>query len=137
MGLNIALTRKRWVSYDEGVTHTKEYERLFDTSITHNLGYMAGMAGLYEALWRPYRLKEGYYEDMQDEHDFETSQVIYAHELIPYLEKGIERLISEPDYFKGMNPTNGWGSYELLLKTANEYLEACHKYPYSLVSVDR
>ena len=35
-------------------------EIMYNANITHNLGKMAEEAGIYEALWRPYQLKEGY-----------------------------------------------------------------------------
>jgi hypothetical protein len=31
---------------------------VYNANITHNLGKMAEKAGLYETLWRPYRLKQ-------------------------------------------------------------------------------
>ena len=34
-------------------TLTEEDETVYDANITHNLGKMAGEAGIYEALWRP------------------------------------------------------------------------------------
>ena len=37
---------------------TTDREVLYDANITHNLGEMAKKAGIYEALWRPYRLKD-------------------------------------------------------------------------------
>ena len=35
-------------------------ETVYCANITHNLNVMAGKAGIYEALWRPYKLIEGY-----------------------------------------------------------------------------
>ena len=50
MSLDVYLIRKRWISYDEGKTNTEEEETVYDANITHNLGKMAGEAGIYEAL---------------------------------------------------------------------------------------
>ena len=71
MSLDVALVRKRWISYDEGKTHTEEGEKIYWANITHNLNKMAGEAGIYEALWRP-----------------EEIGVKVAADLIPILEKG-------------------------------------------------
>lgn len=50
MSLDVYLTRKKWVSFDEGKTFTEEMEDLYCDNITHNLNTMAEKAGIYEAL---------------------------------------------------------------------------------------
>ncbi len=58
MSLDVSLVCTKWVSYDEGKTHTKEDECVYDANITHNLGKMAGQAGIYEALWTPQEINK-------------------------------------------------------------------------------
>lgn len=55
MGLEIYLKKRRWVSYDNGKTFTRDDEKIEDLNlyITHNLNKMAEKAGLYEILWHP------------------------------------------------------------------------------------
>jgi len=89
-------------------------------NITHNLNLMAEEAGIYRELWRP------------DEINIE-----YAHQLIEPLSKGLEKLKSDPEYYKQFNPENGWGDYNNLVKFVTEYLRNCILFPGSSVSVDR
>lgn len=113
---------------------------VFSQNITHNLGKMAREAGLYETIWRPHRLKKGYdiaEDDYNSELEFEDANPSQAFEIIPRLEKGIERMKSNPKHFKEFNPENGWGTYEGLLSMSEEYLEACKEYPNSFISVSR
>lgn len=89
-------------------------------NITHNLGRMAGQAGLYDALWRP------------DEHGMQK-----AGQLIAPLETGLRQLKADPEKFRTFSPTNGWGSYEGLVAFTESYLDACRTYPDAEVRVSR
>lgn len=95
-------------------------ERYFDYNITHNVNKMAMECGLYEVLWRP-----------------EESGWFKAKDLIPYIESGLAELKSNPKKYKVFNPSNGWGSYEGLVKFATNYLLACKEYPEADVEVSR
>lgn len=95
-------------------------ERLFSANITHNLNTMASQAGIYEALWRP-----------------EEIGITKASQLIPILEKGLEKLQANPAQFRVLNPCNGWGSYDGFVPWVREYLEACKRYPDATVEVSR
>lgn len=89
-------------------------------NITHNLNSMAAAAGIYQHLWRP-----------------EELGLTKAHELVEPLQEGLARLRAEPDKFKALNPTNGWGTYETLCSFVEEYLAGCRKYPQADISVSR
>lgn len=93
---------------------------VYDANITHNLGKMADKAGIYEYLWRP-----------------EEKEVKVAEQLIYPLEKGLELLKKEPEYFKQFNPENGWGSYERLIEFVEKYLQACKDNPDADVRASR
>lgn len=140
MSLSIFLRRKKWISYDEGKTLTEESEVVYDANITHNLGEMARESGIYEALWRPYRLIDGYdipEGDYEAEWDFEDNQIIKASEISELLEKGLADLKERPEYFKKFDSPNGWGMYEHFVPFVEKYLEACKEYPDAIVEVSR
>ena len=140
MSLDVHLSRKRYLSYDEGKTYTEDTEEFYWANITHNLGTMADKAGIYEALWRPHRLKENYNiseNDHEADLKFEEENKITAKDIIPFLEKGLADLKARPEYFKTFNSPNGWGMYKHFVPFVEEYLNACKKYPDAIVSVSR
>ncbi len=140
MSLDVYLNRKRYLSYDAGKTLTEENETVYDANITHNLGKMADEAGIYEALWRPHRLKEGYNileSDHQAEWKFEEENKTTAKDIIPFLEKGLADLKSRPEHFEKFNSSNGWGTYEHFVPFVEKYLEACKEYPDAIIEVSR
>lgn len=104
----------------EPVTVTVNTGYVYSANITHNLGKMADMAYIYEALWRP-----------------EEIGIIHAYQLIEPLKTGLTILRENPDYFKNFNPENGWGNYDILVTFVEEYLAACEKYPQSDVLARR
>lgn len=83
---------------------------VFTSTLTHNLVPMAAEAGLYKVLWRPDELG-----------------IIKASQLIEPLRAGLKLLRSDPERFKALNPSNGWGNYENLVEFVAQYLEACKK----------
>ena len=89
-------------------------------NITHNLGKMAGKAGIYEVMWRP-----------------DEIGVKHAKDAIPLLKAGIHYLDNNKDECIKLNPPNGWGSYDGLLGQAMEYLSACEYNPDTVIEVSR
>ena len=120
MSLDIHLYRS--FTWDD--TGEKDYDTIFHTNITHNLGKMAEEAGIYKVMWEP-------------EEIFGSDSEIFAWEIQSQLEEGVAKLKENPKFFKQFNPPNGWGNYYGLLRVATEYLEAVKKYPHSIISVDR
>jgi hypothetical protein len=55
-----------------------------------------------------------------------------AAELISGLRHALE---TERQRYEALNPSNGWGNYDGLLKWAHEFIEACHDNPYCTVNV--
>jgi hypothetical protein len=140
MGLSVNLVRQKWVSYDEGKTHTVENEEVYWANTTHNLCGMADEAGIYEALWRPYQLRDDFKEFelyADDEYDFESKCIIKASEIIDILEKGLADLKARPLHFEKFNSSNGWGMYHNFVPFVERYLDACKKNPECIVKVDR
>ena len=72
MSLDVCLTRRRWISYDAGKTYTEENEEVFSANITNNLNKMANAAGIYDALWRPYRFADTYQIESESDDSFEN-----------------------------------------------------------------
>ena len=91
---------------------------VFDYNITHNLTEMAKHADLYLPCWHPLDL------------NIET-----AGELIPYLESGLMKLKSAPDFFKTFNPENNWGNYDCLVDFVEKYLIACKENPDAEINI--
>lgn len=140
MSLDVYLKRKRYLSYDEGKTYTEDNEQVYWANITHNLNKMATEAGIYEAIWRPHRLKEGYNipeNDHKAEWKFEDENTTMAKDIIPLLEKGLADLKARPEHFKQFNSPNGWGLYKNFVPFVEEYLEACREFPESTIEVSR
>ena len=110
---------------------------LYDANITHNLAEMAIEAGIYEALWRPYRLLDGYREmDYEKEREFEDSHKVFAHDIIPVIENGLNDLKARPDHFRKFDSPNGWGTYENFVPFVEEYLCAKRSYPDAIVETN-
>ena len=107
------------MSLDFSLTRIQETS-VFDVNITHNLGTMAGKAGIYYALWRP-----------------EEKGLEFASEIIPILEKGLKKLKAKPKYYKKFDAENGWGTYKHFVPFVEEVLEACKRYPEAKISVSR
>ena len=140
MSLDVEIYRNYHVTYDEGKTLEPQRKSLYRSNITHNLNRMADEAGLYEALWRPYQLKEGYNipeDDYQAEYKFEEANPVRAYEIIPIIEKGLEDMKARPKHYEKFNSSNGWGMYEHFVPFIEEYLKALKEYPEAFVECDR
>ena len=139
MSLNVMLFRDKWTSNDDGKTHTKENEVLFNSNITHDLNEMADRAGFYDACWRPYRLHKNYIEtnNTKEEAEFERSVKMTADDILATLEIGFNNLKLKPDYFKLFDSTNGNGVYDDLVSWTEKYLNACREYPDATIKVVR
>ena len=140
MSLDVTLYRNYHVSYDEGKTLEPQRESLYSSNITHNLGKMADEAGIYEALWRPYQLKEGYdipKDDYKAEWEYEDANPVRAYEISPIIEKGLEDMKKRPKHYEKFNSSNGWGMYHNFVPWIEQYLEALKKHPESFVECDR
>jgi len=103
---------------------------VYSGGITHNMGEMASECGLYEPMWRPYRMWGVSDED-------EDGFALFADEIADKVRVGLVELVSNPNKYKKLNPENGWGDYDMLVRVASAYLEACDDYPKAKVSVCR
>ena len=124
-GQNKLITRAEWYERYPNrepvcIDTRLDNNEVFSANITHNLGKMAGRAGIYEYLWRP------------DEFGIEV-----AEDLIEPLRVGLARLRADPEAYRELNPSNGWGCYEGLVEFVERYLDACQEWPDAKVSVSR
>lgn len=124
------ITIEEWYEKHPGVTPLsinptteetiEETNEVYSANITHNLNTMAEKAGIYLHLWRP-----------------DEINITKAKELIEPLRQGLHQLKLEPDVYKELNPDNGWGTYEQLVRFVENYLNACYQYPDANVNVSR
>ena len=133
-------SRWREIANIDNPDYEKPTESVYSANITHNLNKMADKAGLYQALWRPYQLKQGYNiskDDHEAEYKFEARNPVKATEIIDIIEKGLKDMKTRPEYYKKFNSSNGWGTYEHFIPWIEKYLKALKEYPESFVECDR
>lgn len=114
-GETVAITCEEWNAINPGmepIVIDRETTEVYSANITHNLGKMARVAGVYTPMWHP-----------------EEIEIAHAEQLIAPLQDGLSCLRSDPGTFKAYNPENGWGNYEGLVSFVERYLAACKEYP--------
>lgn len=107
-GLTKEISPEEWNQKDT----SSESVGLSSFNITNNLTEMAEKCGAYQAVWNP-----------------EELGISTAAQITEYLVEAIAKLKDDPEYYKQFNPSNGWGDYEGLLETLENYYEACCRYP--------
>lgn len=120
MSLDIYLTKRQTCPNCGHEFGDPEGEAIHSQNITHNLGGMAGEAGIYECLWHP-----------------EESGIKSAGQLIAPLRQAIEQMESDPERFKKHNAPNGWGMYEHFVPWLKRLLTACEESPGAGVRASR
>lgn len=104
-----------------GLTERRiETNEVFTANITHNLNKMAEAADLYMPIWCP-----------------EKIGISKASQLIAPLTKGLNEIMTNPDKYQVLNPSNGWGTYRQFVQFVKDYLNACKEYPDANVFADR
>lgn len=98
---------------------TEEFT-VFDRNYTHNIVAMARVAGVYDCVWRP------------EENGYDI-----AEQLVQPLSEGIAKMKRDPEFYKTLDPPNGWGSYSTFLAFLEDYLEACKQYPLAKINACR
>jgi len=109
--------KKRAIEVEiEHLEEACEDAELASLNITHNLCEMAKALELYEVLWHP-----------------EEIGITSAAKMIPFLEKGIKELETNPGKYKAFNPPNGWGNYEIFVNFCRSALHWCREYPDAII----
>jgi hypothetical protein len=94
--------------------------KVFSANITHNLGAMAELAGIYTYVWRP-----------------EEAGITQASNMIHPLEQGMKFMCENYSKCIELEPENKWGQYKNFLPWLAKYYEACKKYPTATINADR
>ena len=92
-------------------------QTVFDANITHNLTKMAFEADIYDTLWYSGGKK--------------------AIEIVGQLYKGLERLKTNPEYYKKFDSPNGWGVYDNFVPFVEKVMNACLNHPFAEIEVSR
>ena len=79
---------------------------IWDRSITYNLAPM-------------------YYKCIDKELGFKKLNNMSCKDALPILNKAINELIDNKEEYEKLNPSNGWGSYDGLLKALKDMRECC------------
>jgi hypothetical protein len=103
---------------------------IYSNNITHNLGKMASAVALdrgmnpeltlYDVLWRP------------DEHGFSR-----ALDITDLLDQAVAIMERDCDRLRELNPANGWGDYDGLVRFVRDYLAACEANPQAVIEICR
>lgn len=94
---------------------TKEEKSIAEKNITNNLVPIWGKAGVYEALYH--------------------SQGKKAEEILPLLENGLNKMVSEPDKFKKLNSLNSWGTYKQAVPWLEELILEFKRHPDAIIGI--
>ena len=105
---------------DNTCAHCGRGDEVYAANITHNLGEMAAVAGIYGVLWRP-----------------DETGIQNAGQMIIHLERAIDEMEANPKKFKKYNARNGWGLYENFVPWLKTLLNACRMHPEASVRVSR
>lgn len=98
----------------------KDNEYLWSANITHNMNEAAMAAGAYHCLWRP-----------------EEIGVAIAKDNIDNLRRSLAYFYLSYKELEKLNPSNGWGDLDGLIKVTRHYLEACIAFPDAEIEVCR
>lgn len=109
------------------------HQSFFSRNITHNLHGMADACGIYGCLWHPDDRK--YLKDDSATLDYPVYEK--ASQLIPLLEEGLNKLKSNPEFYKSFEAPNGWGKYEHFVEFVEAVLQACKQHPDAKPDADR
>jgi len=104
----------------ENLEDDYEEARLASHNVTHNMNKMAEAVGLYQVLWSP-----------------EEIGITTASQMIEPIEKGIRKLMSNPDKYKSYNPPNGWGNYDIFVSFCRSVLSTCKENPDAIIDVSK
>ncbi len=108
--------------------NTKAYLEIDgDTNITHNLNKIAQELCFYEILWRP----------EETVGLFKNPSRIRASEILPYYREALATILEEGDTVKHLLPINGWGTLDCFNRVLTSCINACIKYPDSIIVISR
>lgn len=90
---------------------------LFQTNITYNLSDM-------------------YYKCIDKKLGLKKLNGLSSKEALPIVKRAIEDMIENKEEYEKLNPSNGWGSYDGLLRDLRNLKESCEQIPDGVIEVD-
>lgn len=90
---------------------------LFQTNITYNLADM-------------------YYKCIDKKLGLEKLNGLSSKEALPIVKRAIEDMIKNKEEYEKLNLSNGWGSYDGLLRDLRNLKESCEQIPDGVIEVD-
>ena len=97
------------MSLDINITAKRETE-IYEANVTYNLADM-------------------YYKCIDKDKGFRKLDGMNCKEALPIIENAIKDMLNNADEYRKLNPKNGWGSYEGLLKVLQEMRICCESNP--------
>jgi len=89
---------------------------IYDTNITYNLADM-------------------YYKCIDKEKGFKKLDGMNCKEALSIINNAIQDMLNNADDYRELNPKNGWGSYEGLLKALQEMRNCCENNPDGIIDI--
>ena len=89
---------------------------IYDTNVTYNLADM-------------------YYKCIDKEKGFKKLDGMNCKEALPIINRAIQDMLNNANEYRKLNPKNGWGSYEGLLKALQEMRNCCENNPDGIINV--
>jgi hypothetical protein len=86
--------------------------KVFEEDMTHNVAGMAKAAGLYEAIWHPYRFSDQSPGAMAER-----------------LREGLAKLKADEATIRPLEPSNGWGTYDDFVEFVERLIRVCETFP--------
>ncbi len=104
------------------------YRFLNGFNITHNMGEMARNIPvgdkwtwtLYDVMWHG-----------------DENNLINTNDITVFLQNAVRYMKKNKEELQKFNPENGWGDYDGLLKTVEDFLESCVEFPNCRIDFDR
>jgi len=108
-----------WISgpVDDGHINGPRVQTLWSWDPTHNLIPMWRKAGCLDALYESHGKRAG--------------------DVVEELRRGLEAMRADPEGFRALNPSNGWGDYDRVLPYLVDCVEAFTNYPNAIIGVSR
>ncbi len=103
------------MSLDINITAKRETE-IYESNVTYNLSKM-------------------YYKCIDKEKGFKKLDGMNCKKALPIINNAIQDMLNNADEYRKLNPENGWGSYEGLLKTLQDMRNCCESNPDGTINV--
>ena len=103
------------MSLDISITAKRETE-IYEGNVTYNLADM-------------------YYKCIDKEKGFKKLDGMNCKEALPIINNAIQDMLNKADEYGKINPKNGWGSYDGLLKTLQEMRNCCENNPDGTINI--